>query len=385
MDRLKFADLFAGCGGLSFGFHKDKRFTNTVATDIWSQAKETYELNFKKSTYLLADLSNNNELNEVSKAIGKDLDLLIGGPPCKGFSTLNNSKKVSIYNTLVDQYLNVVERTLPKVFVIENVRGFVSKKHPSGITYPEHVKNRLSKINSGYNYAEVLLNTLDYGLGQSRIRYFFIGTKKSYDKNSALLNGIVSGLESAKTKKTKVLKDLIGDLPKVQVRGGADVLRLKNGTVVYNHKSMNHSISLENRFKHIPPGGGLLNVPVNLLTGHLKKMITGEYGSGGFAKNIYGRMEWDKPSGTIVAGMDKITCGRFVHPEENRLLTPRECARIQSFPDDFIFTGGQVSQYYQIGNAVPPEISKIMAKIVGDLLIPTKKTKKRSHAINSVL
>src|SRR5262249_19902508 len=90
---------------------------------------------------------------------------------------------------------------------------------------------------------------------------------------------------------------------------------------------------------------------------HLKRMKRGAYGSGGHVKNIYGRLEWDKPAGTVVAGIDKITCGRFIHPNANRLLTPRECARLQSFPDDFVFFGSAVTQYYLIGNAVPPNVS----------------------------
>jgi DNA (cytosine-5)-methyltransferase 1 len=174
--------------------------------------------------------------------------------------------------------------------------------------------------------------------------------------------------KSVSTKKA-VLRDVIGNLPKVAVREGADVLELEDGSLIYNHKSMKHSKQLEIRFSHVPKDGGLLDVPVELLTNHLRKIVNGEYGSGGFAKNIYGRMNWNKPSGTIVAGMDKITVGRFVHPDENRLLTPRECARIQSFPDDFIFTGGMVSQYYQIGNAVPPKISRIFANIFSEILV----------------
>ncbi len=368
--RIKYVDLFAGCGGLSIGFHNDSRFNHLLATDIWSQAKDTYEANFGNANYILADLGKKEGLDLILKEIGSGLDVLIGGPPCKGFSTLNNSKEISKYNTLVDQYLTVVEHAKPKVFLLENVRGFKSKKHPSGVTYPEHVKNRIDTFSSGYNYCELILNAMEFGLAQNRIRYFFIATSKKFDKTGSILEEIVKNIESGKTEQALVLRDVISDLPKVKVRSGADILELPDGSHVFNHKSMNHSLALEKRFKHVPVGGGLLDVPKRLLTEHLKKMVEGEYGSGGFAKNIYGRMEWDKPSGTIVAGMDKITCGRFVHPEEDRLLTPRECARIQSFPDSFIFKGGMVSQYYQIGNAVPPKVASILAKAIGDILAP---------------
>ena len=134
---------------------------------------------------------------------------------------------------------------------------------------------------------------------------------------------------------------------------------------------MNHSAKLKERFSYVPKGGGLLDVPSHLLTPHLQKMVSGHYGSGGHVKNIYGRLSWDKPCGTIVAGMDKITCGRYLHPDANRLLTPRECARIQSFPDEFKLIGGQVARYYAIGNAVPPQL----AQVLGMAIVKTLKNK----------
>jgi DNA (cytosine-5)-methyltransferase 1 len=112
----------------------------------------------------------------------------------------------------------------------------------------------------------------------------------------------------------------------------------------------------------------LLDVPRRLLTDHLRRLVDGAYGSGGHVKNIYGRLEWGKPSGTVVAGIDKITCGRFVHPVENRLLTPRECARLQSFPDEFAFMPSLVASYYLIGNAVPPKAAAAMGRSVASFL-----------------
>ena len=153
-------------------------------------------------------------------------------------------------------------------------------------------------------------------------------------------------------------------MPRLEPNIGADELKIEGRKVIYNHKALRHSDELKTRFSHVPPGGGLLDVPEELLTPHLRKMKNGSYGSGGHVKNIYGRMDWGKPSGTIVAGIDKITCGRYVHPEENRLITPRECARIQSFPDWFRFKGSNVTQYYLIGNAVPPKLSKVLAKSI---------------------
>lgn len=375
--KIYYADLFAGCGGLSYGFQKNERYEHTVATDIWPAAKETYDINFPDSNYLVADLGTETGFNQVLNEIPMNLDLLIGGPPCVGFSTLNNSKTESRYNTLVDQYLNVIEARLPKTFIIENVKTFRTKKHPLGITYPEHIKRRIGKFKKGYNFLELLINATEFGIAQNRIRYFFIGIRKDFDSQGNIGKLLLSEIEKQKTEKALTLKDVIGDLPRVAVGAGANLLELPDGSRVYNHKSMNHSRDLIERFRHVPKGGGLMDVPTRLLTGHLRGIVEGKYGSGGFAKNIYGRMEWDKPSGTIVAGMDKITCGRFLHPDEHRLLTPRECARIQSFPDNFVFSGGMVTQYYLIGNAVPPKISTIfsnaLSKVYGGL--STKKNK----------
>lgn len=366
--KISYVDLFAGCGGLSYGFQKNNFYKHVIATDIWKHAKTTYQYNFKKKSFLLADLTQDADLHKIVQLIGTGIDIIMGGPPCKGFSTLNNSKKVSKLNTLVDQYLKVVEQAKPNIFLIENVRAFRSKKHPSGLTYSEHLKKKISTFNESYNVAEFILNAGEYGVAQSRIRYFLIATKKSFDSNKSIINSFLTEIIIKKSSKKFVLRDIIKDLPKVRAGEGADIMECEDGKIIYNHKAQNHSKKLLERFRHVPKDGGLMDVPIDLLTNHLKKVVKGEYGSGGFAKNIYGRMNWEKQSGTIVAGMDKITIGRFVHPEEDRLLTPRECARIQSFPDNFRFFGGMVNQYYQIGNAVPPKISILFASILEGLL-----------------
>jgi DNA (cytosine-5)-methyltransferase 1 len=299
--------------------------------------------------------------NEIISKLKGNVDLLIGGPPCQGFSTLGKRRDNCKLCTLVDVYLRTAKKISPKIIIMENVKGILSKKHPEGGTYPDVIKKTLLNSNLGpkYDYLEFLFDTSEYGMAQTRVRYVLIAVKK--DENSKILcKAIYNEIKKRKTKKKKLLKDVIGDLPNVVIGEPEDPIKI-NRKHIYNHVSLNHSEKLQERISYVPPGGGLLDVPEHLLTPHLIRVKKGKYGNGGLIKNIYGRLEWNKQCGTIVAGMDKITCGRFVHPEQNRLLTPRECARIQSYPDSFIFKGSLVTQYYLIGNSVPPRMSRIIA------------------------
>ena len=256
---------------------------------------------------------------------------------------------------------------------MENVRGITSKIHKSGLNFPEFIKNLMTNGDDHchYDIENILINTLDYGLAQTRIRWFLIGVRRDLNTGSNCLRNIMTGIKIRRTRKVMKLVDVIGDLPHIESGEGSDVMEIIKGKqlkTIYNHRAMKHGQPLLDRFSHVPVGGGLINVPRELLTDHLIRMLEGQYGNGGHIKNIYGRLDWQKPCGTIVAGIDKITCGRFVHPEANRLLTPRECARIQSFADDFRFQGSLVNQYYMIGNAVPPKISFVIANSIAKAL-----------------
>ena len=147
---------------------------------------------------------------------------------------------------------------------------------------------------------------------------------------------------------------------------GADELCL-DGRTINNHYVFVYEKNTLKRIEAVPEKGGLQDIPDSLLSNHLKKMKSGGYGSGGFVKNLYGRLDWDAPSGTVVAGIKKITCGRFFHPVDNRLLTVREAARLQSFPDDYRFLGGLIDQYTVVGNAVPPKFSEYIGKVLIDM------------------
>ncbi len=371
MDYFRVADLFSGCGGFSQGFQNAGGFSIKYAADNNSGAMEIYKLNNKAETYDLTDLSIQENHNKIIQKLKHSIDVLVGGPPCQGFSTLGKRRDGDYRSTLVDIYADIALKVQPKIIVMENVRGITSKKHPKGGTYLDsfYRKIQFSQNKEYKNYRvdhkEVL--ALDFGMAQTRRRIFTIAIREDLVTLGNELDIIWDHLNSQKEDISPCLKDVIGDLennPPVFDRKIDTKLNRNNG-----HISMNHSAILKKRLSFVPIDGGLINVPKELLNEHLKKMLDGKYGSGGHIKNIYGRLNWEGKVGTIVAGMDKITCGRFVHPESDRLLTPRECARLQSFSDKFILSGSQVSRYYSIGNAVPPKLSNVIAKSIYAFLI----------------
>lgn len=367
---IKYADIFSGCGGLSHGFYTNPDFRGVLAVDYWNAAEKVYTYNHPNTPFEIKDMFNKEEVEDVVVKLKGECDILLGGPPCQSFSTLGKRKEGDKRDSLVETFFEVAKRVGPKVIIMENVRGITSKKHYSGLSYPDYIEEYLENedFEFSYNSKGFLIDALDYDVPQTRIRWLLIGVRKDINSKYGLLDELESIIINRSNKKSVLtLKDAIGDLPFIEAGEGSEEIIVDNNDktkVLFNHRAMKHSKALVERLSHVPDGGGLLDVPRELLTDHLRKMVDGKYGSGGHVKNIYGRMYWEKPSGTIIAGIDKITCGRYVHPEANRLLTPRECARIQTFPDDYRFFGSLVNQYYLIGNAVPVNISSVIAESI---------------------
>lgn len=365
---LKFADLFCGGGGMSLGLIA-AGMKDTVAVDFWDAAKNNYTTYepLSHSEFLqlnLFDDKNKDKLVEVLKK--KKIDVLAGGPPCQGFSTLGKREEEDCRNKLVDAYLSIALRVSPKIIIMENVPAIQSMKHESGLKYPEYAKKLLSE--NGYYATTVFMDGEKVGLAQSRKRLFLLAIKKScvkviddFDKE------VISEIEKMESKfEKKTLRDVIFDLPRYESGEGTDISEV-DGKPLYNHTVFKYREDNLRRIECVPANGGLQDIPDELLSNHLKKMKSGGYGTGGFVKNLYGRLDWNQPSGTIVAGIKKITCGRYFHPECNRLLTVREAARIQSFPDDYIVKGGQIEQYTIIGNAVPPRFGEVVGQVLTNI------------------
>lgn len=364
----KFADLFCGGGGMSLGFIK-AGFEDVAAVDFWAAAKNNYTTYepLSHSVFLQKNLFNEEEQEDVVRELKeKKIDILAGGPPCQGFSTLGKREDADCRNKLVDAYLKIALKVKPKMIVMENVPAIQSMRHESGMKYPEYAKEILGK--NGYYAATIFMDGEKVGLGQSRKRLFLLALKcectneiSDYEK---LVLAKLAEVESGYGVRT--LRDAIFDLPRYESGQGEDVAQM-DGKPLYNHRVFRYRDDNLARIRCVPYNGGLQDIPDELLSNHLKKMKSGGYGSGGFVKNLYGRMDWDKPSGTVVAGIKKITCGRYFHPECNRLLTVREAARLQSFPDDYLVKGSMIEQYTIIGNAVPPRFSEIIGRLLVDI------------------
>lgn len=333
---LKVLDLFSGCGGLSYGF-EEAGFKIELGIDNWPDALLTFSKNHNAPT-LLADL-NTFPPSECQKSTGiKDIDVIIGGPPCQGFSIAGKRMIDDERNNLYKAFVDYVDFYNPKAFVMENVPNIISMG--KGV-----IKNQIIEDfeSLGYNVEYKILLASDYGVPQNRKRAVFVGLKnKNFEFPIAFENAKVSSGEA------------ISDLPESTVAdGGAYPIKQqslyqekmrKGSQGIFNHEISNHKAKTIEIISLVPDGGNFKNLP-----DHLKQ-----------TRNVniaWTRLNSTKPSFTIDTGHR-----HHFHYEFNRIPTVRESARIQSFPDSFIFEGSKTSQYRQVGNAVPPLLGKAIAQ-----------------------
>lgn len=338
-------DLFCGCGGLSQGFI-DAGYEISLGIDKWPDAIETFNFNHKSSKGIVADLleinpstfSKNENINKV--------DVIIGGPPCQGFSIAGKRIIEDERNQLYKTFVNFVEYFEPKAFLMENVPNIMSMGKGA-------IKNQIIKDfeNLGYKVSSQILLASDYGVPQNRKRAFFIGLK----------NGVEFEFPIPTTSNNKISsKEAISDLTEHTISDGKPYLnkhqstyqkQMRNGNkVVFNHQITEHKEKTVEIISMVPDGGNYKNLPKEL---HETRKV-----------NIaWTRLNSQKPSFTIDTGHR-----HHFHYEFNRVPTVRESARIQSFPDDFIFQRSKTSQYKQVGNAVPPVLAKVLAEKIKDYI-----------------
>lgn len=332
--ELRIIDCFCGAGGLSLGF-ENAGFKVVYAFDLDKASIKTYKNNpqyhhgpaFVRDIYKVSKKSIEEDIGEK---LG-EIDVVIGGPPCQGFSVQRRGDDNDPRNHLVLEYIRMILDIKPRFFVMENVGGLLS---PRGRPYLEELKNRCEE--AGYIIKRDKLTASDYGVPQSRKRVFIVGEKVKDGKT-------LFSFPKPSGEPEKTVRDAIADLMYVDEK------------CLPNHKADKLSaINLE-RIKSIKEGEGRDSLPEHL------QLNCHKNNTGHRHLDTYGRMAWDKPSPTITARFDSFSRGRFGHPELNRTITLREGARLQTFPDDFEFLGSKVEVARQIGNAVPPVLAKKVA------------------------
>lgn len=364
-ETLTCIDLFSGAGGLSEGF-RQAGFNVLAANDFDKDSVNTYMLNHPETVVLegpIQDIPSSRFL-EAGHLIEGELDCLIGGPPCQAFSVYNHQRGMHDERSgLFREYLRIVEGLKPKFVIMENVTGITSVENGHAV---HEIRNRLKEL--GYNVKDKILKAEEYGVPQERRRIFFVGYKEGYNfkwpepiYGSALLSlPLVTVWEA------------LSDLPTLENGQGTEIQDYidkptsdyqhyirKNSDKVYNHIAPQlSSINLE-RLKYIPQGGSWREIPMSLLPAGMKRARRCDH------TKRYGRLHKEGLSSTILTKCDP-HWGAFFHPTQDRALTVREAARLQSFPDQIIFTGPRAEQYRQVGNAVPPLLALAVAKSVLD-------------------
>lgn len=372
-DALTSIDLFSGCGGLTKGFSM-AGIRSIFASDIDENCEKTFKRNFPDVPFLCKDITQVTKEEVDALTGGAVPDMIIGGPPCQGFSLANkrrNQVADDPRNRLFYSFVKFINWYSPKVFVMENVKGLLSMKDGEVFkTILDAFRN--AGGHGGYDVAYKVMLASDFGVPQNRERVIIIGTRRDL--------GLQPRHPEPFNLDHKVTVDeAISDLPQIEACQGAEVmaypvapqneyqaLMRTKMTYVTNHVAMRHTPRLVERFKAIRQGQSLVDVWET--HGSVKRGAPGEKSDVKFGQNNQ-RLFGNLPAPTIAASFQS----NFIHPHLNRNFTAREGARLQSFPDDFIFEGMRtkmswekgLSQYQQIGNAVPV----LMAKAIGECII----------------
>lgn len=340
INKLNAIDLFCGCGGLSYGFER-AGFNILVGIDNDKKALETFELNHNGSKTICGDITEVSYANNIRPLIGKkNIDVVIGGPPCQGMSISGFRKLDDPRNKLYLSYIRLVEEIQPVAFIIENVPGLV------GLFDGQIKESIIEKFTQlGYSMKYKILCSSNYGVPQNRKRVIFVGMKNTNTFEYPPHKEFIVTAEMA-----------LSDLPPLETEIGTDIqdyisaptneyqqLMRQNSNKVHNHIAAHHSEQVQKIISLVPDGGNYKDLPET-------------YRNSRNFHVAWTRFNSKKPAPTIDTGHR-----HHFHYKYNRVPTVRECARIQSFPDDFIFLGNKTQQFRQVGNAVPPLMAKAIA------------------------
>lgn len=368
--RHLLVDLFAGCGGLSTGMEK-AGFTPWFVNEIVPQYCDTYRANHQlpNGHCFIGDINVLNKNIKDYKNILVDIDLVCGGPPCQGFSTANRQRIIDDpRNNLYRAYLQFLQHVKPKFFVMENVVGMAKKL--------EEIKEDFHKyLGDEYAFDAKVLQAQDYGVPQNRRRLIFVGNRLGVNPSE-----VFSEIEKQR-REPFVLRDVLDGLPPLQVKepkGKSGIENYESGLTVrdfnykknafyrfingeraigklYNHKNRYNNPRDIEIFKRLPQGADSTHESITDIMPYTRRKD--------IFKDKYFKLEEGKICKTITSHM-KYDCNMYIHPWEARGLSPREAARIQTFPDDYVFQGAQNSWYAQIGNAVPVKLAEVIGNAI---------------------
>lgn len=341
-------DLFAGCGGLTSGFVQTGSFEPVAAVEMDRDAAATYALNFGEHVFV-------GDISDWVRGSLPAADVVVGGPPCQGFSPLGKGDPNDPRNRLWREYVETICRIRPAFFVLENVPQFLASGEFAALMSETHPRGALEE----WRLEPFVLNAADYGVAQARKRAVVIGRRAVMDEiGPPPGRGDSRKLREALAPADPVVTRV--DLPATTV--------IVNGEVVAGpfkprdlHVTRNFTALSRERFASIPPGGNRRDLPDHLLTPCWRRHTTG-------SGDVMGRLDWSKPSVTIRTEFFKPEKGRYLHPNEDRPLTHYEALLIQGFPDDFVWCGNKSSIARQIGNAVPPPLALAVAEHLLDHL-----------------
>ena len=378
-DKPKIIDLFCGAGGFSLGFINEG-YKVELSNDIEPVAIETYKFNhpdIHTSKILSGDIKE--IVNNINKHLDTDIDVIIGGPPCQSFSSANQQRVIDDpRNILYTYYVKAVKKVQPKFILMENVRGMIK--------VADQVVEDFNRV--GYDVEYKLFDSSDFSVAQKRVRLLYIGINREYAKKhrltpTQLMQEVEEELRNSKSfvledaleqikplhcptvkNMTEIDSEKSGKKIDINTYGSNTYLNLINGKrkqeFVFNHKARYCNEVNEKIYETLKQGA-------DATCDSIKDIMPYSHRNHVF-KDKYFKLYADRPSRTITAHM-KMDCHSHIHPTQTRSLTPREAARVQSFPDDYLFLGAYLKTYMQIGNAVPPLMSQVFAKVYRKYLV----------------
>lgn len=372
-------DLFSGAGGLTFGFSyrvranrfvRNRKFNFLFANEYDHQAATAFTNNFPNIPLMECDIANItlNTLEENDIVIDEPVDLIIGGPPCQSYSTVGK-RQYDQRARMYQEYTRMLRIFRPTMFIFENVTGLLSMRNDNGEPVIQDITALFENIdnNFGYQLFTEVLNAKDYGVPQSRDRVFIVGIRNDVNYQWNFPNATHGNEKHPYL----TVEDAISDLPILNCDQSideynndpnTDFQRLMRGNQndLYDHFCGTYGEKIAAVIQAVPQGEGRPYINNLIENGELDRKY---YLTSGY-KNTYGRLWWDRPSTTITNSLGTPSALRCIHPLQNRALSTREGARLQSFPDWFRFFGNKYERNSQVGNAVPPLLAIALAKKV---------------------